>query len=363
MLTPVTGNITVYAKWTFGSGSLAGKLEWISDNAAEGGNYTHTLSAGETLHPSTLSYGGKNVTISIEGNGETLSPAAQGPLLTIDAGVTLILKDIELLGTASSGEANTSSLVMVNQGGKFIMQGDACLRENENYSEYPSTANACGGGVYVAGGGEFTMEDDASVDYNYAHADSASAYGGGVYVAGYGKFTMKGDATVFTNAALGDYNNSGVSAGSGVYVAEHGEFTMEGDATVKGNSGGVYVAGGGKFTMKDGAAVTFNPDNGVYVEANGEFTMEDNAKVNSNRSNANSPVHLNPGNGVTSCGTFIMRGSAEVSDNGGSVLSAAVAHGTDSAVEILGGTFTMEDNANVTGNRAMCGYERGGGGV
>jgi predicted outer membrane repeat protein len=125
-----------------------------------------------------------------------------------------------------------------------------------------------GGGVYVIGPSEFTMQGGASVSGN-----SAAANGGGVFIAGGSnpgddaKFTMQGSASVSGNTAAG--------GGGGVYVTTLsngiGNFFMEDYSLISGNQatgtysngGGVFVSNGGDLELRGGTIygneTTINP--------------------------------------------------------------------------------------------------------
>jgi uncharacterized repeat protein (TIGR02543 family) len=276
--TVITGDITVYAKWTItlvpSDLFLDQALTWLGANAIEGGVYTITLKRNETIAPKTLSYGGKNVSVTIIGDTaeRTVILTTVGSLFTLGSGVTLTLaNNVTLRGRSD----NTASLVRVNYGGALVMNPGSKVSGN--------TGSSLGGGVYVSDG-TFTMNggtisvntSSASAKFfndRHDNAVSSSAYGGGVYISG-GTFTMSGGMisgnTSSSSAHFNDdYNYSSLnfyvsaySYGGGVYISG-GMFTMSG-GTISGNTasasatsaspsphlssqsngGGVYVAGG-----------------------------------------------------------------------------------------------------------------------
>ena len=235
-------------------------------------------------------------------------------------------------GTLSFGGAG----VYVETSGNFIMNNDASVTENT--IGYGSTGGA---GVYV-NGGEFTMNDNASVTGNKASNSSGSS-GGGVYVTGGGTFEMHNNASVTGNKAT-----NGTLNGGGVYVSgKSSTFTMNNSASVTGNTatnngGGVYVNNGGIFNMNDGAISGNKATNnkktettyggGVYVSNNGTFTMNGNASITGNSASYG-------GGGVcASGGAFAMNGSSKVTKN------------TGIGVYVTGGTFTVSDSPTVMEN-------------
>jgi hypothetical protein len=250
------------------SGTLAKRLEWIYYFTASGSSYTIELNANETIEPTTLSYDGQTVKITLIGadTERKVILSSKGSLFTVGSGVTLVLDDkVTLKGIGYNGTNynwNTVSLVRVNSGATLAMKGTAKITGNE-ISEASFSYN--GGGVYVDGG-SFTMSGSATVSGNSV----SYTYGGGVYVND-GSFTMSDNAAVSGNTV----NNSN---GGGVYV-NHGSFIMSGSATISGNTagygGGVQVYGG-SFTMSDNATISgnraYDQGGGVYVRSGGSFT-------------------------------------------------------------------------------------------
>ena len=90
------------------------------------------------------------ITVTFQGSG-TISLSVNGCLLRIDAGQTVILKNVTLRGRSG----NDNPVVRIMRGGVFRMEGNASV-----------TGNASGyGGVYIDGG-TFIMQDSASVSGN-----------------------------------------------------------------------------------------------------------------------------------------------------------------------------------------------------
>jgi hypothetical protein len=248
---------------------LLGDLAYIQASAVNNSEYTIELEADETIAPTTLSYSGKTVSITLKGKGamRTLTLRSAGSLFSIDSGVKLILGDnITLSGIG----ANTAALVTVNTGGTLEMNDGAKISGNTNSSAYV----AYSGGVYVGSSGTFTMSggeisgNTASASHYYA---DVYAYGGGVYVAS-GNFTMSGgkisgntasaSASSYYSSSYGYSSYDVYAYGGGVHMAS-GNFTMSG-GEISGNTasassssssvyvyaygGGVYVASYGTFS-------------------------------------------------------------------------------------------------------------------
>jgi uncharacterized repeat protein (TIGR02543 family) len=242
--TTVSGNITVYAKWTLAVPadlSLAASLAWISGNAQEGGFYTITVKANETIAPQTLSYSGKNVRITLNGGASerTVSLSAAGSLFTVESGVTLTLDNNITL----KGRSGNIPLVWVNSGGTLVMNTGSKISGNTGTN---------GGGVYVSGifimpGG--TISGNTAPYVSNGSLAPTTWSGGGVYVASSGIFTMNGGTISGNTAAAG---------GGGVCVSGNGIFTMNG-GIISGNTaasgGGVFVSGSGTFTKQPGGII------------------------------------------------------------------------------------------------------------
>lgn len=166
----------------------------------------------------------------------------------------------------------------------------------QNYTEANKNGN---GSVYVLGG-SFTM-------YSGAISGNKAYSGGGVNVNG-GSFTMYGGTISGNTAQLG----GGVSVISG-------SFTMHG-GTISNNKASTFGYGG------------------VYVSKNGIFTMYDGSITN------NQATGSSGGGGVHIEGSFTMSGGA-ISDN------AAHASSYGGGVHVAyGGSFTLSDDASITGN-------------
>ncbi|MDR1216817.1 MAG: InlB B-repeat-containing protein [Treponema sp.] len=285
--TPISANLTIYAKWTIAQMpsnlSLAETLAWISSNAIEGGNYTITLKNDETIASQSLSYDVSNVSITLDGGTaeRIVILNSNGVLFTIGDGVSLTLgNNVTLQGRSS----NTASLVRVNSGGTLTMNTGSKITGNTNAAAtYSSSSNNAysipgGGGVYV-NGGTFTM-NGGEISGNSASRTSSSysssySFGGGVYISGNGMFTMSG-GTISGNISSYSSSSNNYSYGGGVCVY-YGTFTMSG-GTISGNTsssynysygGGVFVYISGIFTMTGGTisgnSAAYFYGGGVYV--------------------------------------------------------------------------------------------------
>jgi uncharacterized repeat protein (TIGR02543 family) len=349
---PVTGPLTLYAKWLtesdmiaadLGASVPAGNVFEVNNNraAAEGqpgwnnswakaraainaggagknyvikvtGNFQLAAVESSTFTPRTLKvlvYAPANKTISSSGG--------YGSLLYAGATQTLILRNITLQGpTVSAANATlvmrpgmVSGRVSVS-GGTFTMSGGT-ISGNKGSTD--------GGGVSV-GSGTFMMSGGTINGNTISNNENG---GGGVYV-GSGTFTMSG-GTISGNTASG--GNGHGARGGGVYVAG-GTFTM-GGGTISGNTasqggGGVYVRGG-IFTMGGGTI------NGHSISSS---------------------------NGASGSGVYVAGGIFTMS--GGIISDNKVSYGSGGGVRVEGGTFAMSGGI-ISGSQSYGG--NGGGGA
>jgi hypothetical protein len=232
-----TGDKNLYPKWITMpvEATLAESLAWISANAWEGESYPITVRANESIGPRSLSYSGKTVSITINGDDteRTVNLSSNGSLFAVGRGVTLTLgENLTLQGRTS----NNASLVRVNSGGTLVMESGAKI--TGNFAPGTTTDSYSGGGVNVAGG-TFTMNGGAI-------SGNSTDGGGGVSVDG-GIFTMSG----------GEISGNTASSGGGVQV-NGGTFTMSGGEISDNTTGGYGGIGGGvdmwsgTFTMCGG---------------------------------------------------------------------------------------------------------------
>jgi hypothetical protein len=216
--------------------------EWLQEYAEEGGDYTIVLGKDQKAHDIRFgaepdfgydSGGDMSITLSAAGGKRTVTK--DGNLLFNIYGVTFTLEEgVTLSGAGARGDG---SLVSVEQGGTFIMNGGVISG---------NTATSGGGvsvdgSIFIMNGGVISGNTDASG-------------GGGVYV-GYGMLTM-GKGTFIMNGGTISGNTTKLGSGGGVHIGQGMSFVMKG-GTIAGNTagengGGVYVNGGGTFTKSGG---------------------------------------------------------------------------------------------------------------
>jgi hypothetical protein len=164
--------------------------------------------------------------VTIRGSGKTIQLMANGSsgsVITVEAGVTLTLKNITFTGNGN----NTSPLIKVENGGKLILEDGAVIKDNK------------GAGVSINGSGSVVeMFDGARIEKNGQS---------GVYATSGGSFTMNGGTVS---------NNTNTSDGGGVNIVFGGFFTMKG-GTISGNTS---ISEGGGVAVIQG---TFNKEGGI----------------------------------------------------------------------------------------------------
>jgi hypothetical protein len=197
-------------------GTLTQRLAWISSYATNNDDYTIELRANEAIAPTTLSYSGKTVKITLIGatTERTVSLSSPGSMFTVGSGVTLTLDDkVKLEGLHN----NTNPLVGVNSGGKLAMKGTAKITGNT----VSSSSFIYGGGVSVSGG-SFIMSGSAAVSGN-----TVSGYGGGVYLQRLtgSTFTKNGGviygSETTTDATLRNVVTVDINTGAAIYVDDN----------------------------------------------------------------------------------------------------------------------------------------------
>jgi hypothetical protein len=231
---------------------------------------------------------------------------------------------------SSSSSVSTSGNVTVT------LSGSASIRNNT------------GNGLVI--GGALTMEDSASVHHNT---------GGGITISSEDNTNsvMRGNAAVHDNGAKGIY-----ISGDGGDASRTQTFTMEGSATVYNNVGGesgaVYVSNDVSFTMRGSAKITGNTGCGALIMSGSAFIMEGNAEISNNNNTSGAKqgggVYVSGNSGPSS---FTMRDNAKITGN-----TASYGGGIFSQIHNLGEgnvNINIRDNAVISGNTASL----SGGGV
>jgi hypothetical protein len=114
--------------------------------------------------------------VTINGQGRTVrlsDSSANGSLITVDAGVTLTLRNITLAGKTG----NNTALVVVKNGGTLVLEDGAAITGNININTDDYINGYYGGGVRVSDGSRLWMSGSATISGNIADGK-----GGGVQV-------------------------------------------------------------------------------------------------------------------------------------------------------------------------------------
>lgn len=292
---------------TLESGQGAGVYIVGSDGK---GNFT--MNGGEIKENATSGNNGGGVYIN-GGNFTLNSGSITGNSAEEGGGVYLNNGNFSLVTGEISG--NTAS----GNGGGVYLVGEDCEYRLKN-GTITGNQGKNGGGVYLANG-SFILADNTS-DIGSISGNTASGYGGGVYIAGDGDFTMNG-GMVKENKTTGNHGG-GIFLNGGNFSLRNGDIL---DNLSNSMGGGVYLYGG-TFIMEDGNIAgnsSTSEGGGACIVNNGNFTMNDGNIVR-NHSNLNGGgVYLDGGTLTVSAGTISNNASTA---NGGGLY-------------IMNGTVTM----------------------
>ena len=205
-------------------------------------------------------------------NGSVFEIVSGGDLTVIDSRPNVEHKFVSNAdGLWVLDEQNGTEIV---RGG--IITGGTGLTDRNN--------NGYGGGVYVDGGGRFTMTGGSIVG---CKAEGYIAFGGGVFVAKGGQFTMTGGSIVGCTAVADEYGHAygGGIRNDGEVRGDIGRTTLSGTAEIRDchAKGGFLLYGGG---ISDAGTLTINGDvkiigctaggmgsDAMYVNANNDSSV------------------------------------------------------------------------------------------
>lgn len=205
-------------------------------------------------------------------NGSVFEIVSGGDLTVIDSRPNVEHKFVSNAdGLWVLDEQNGTEIV---RGG--IITGGTGLTDRNN--------NGYGGGVYVDGGGRFTMTGGSIVG---CKAEGYIAFGGGVFVAKGGQFTMTGGSIVGCTAVADEYGHAygGGIRNDGEERGDIGRTTLSGTAEIRDchAKGGFLLYGGG---ISDAGTLTINGDvkiigctaggmgsDAMYVNANNDSSV------------------------------------------------------------------------------------------
>lgn len=205
-------------------------------------------------------------------NGSVFEIVSGGDLTVIDSRPNVEHKFVSNAdGLWVLDEQNGTEIV---RGG--IITGGTGLTDRNN--------NGYGGGVYVDGGGRFTMTGGSIVG---CKAEGYIAFGGGVFVAKGGQFTMTGGSIVGCTAVADEYGHAygGGIRNDGEVRGDIGRTTLSGTAEIRDchAKGGFLLYGGG---ISDAGTLTISGDvkiigctaggmgsDAMYVNANNDSSV------------------------------------------------------------------------------------------
>jgi hypothetical protein len=308
------------------------------------------------------------------------------PVITVDSGVTLTLKNITLKGlVAEEGDApddlssNTAPVIMVRNGGKLILDFGAVITENENTEGGPDVTFAAAGAIAVEAGGELVMNTGAQIH-------TTGGWNMGAVKLNGGKFIMSGGSIRF-NYSVDEKSGGGPGTGGdggGVHVGRDGIFYMEGgdiEENMALRGGGVFVGGGIFAISMKGGNISNNyaskDGGGVYVVDTGSKFFFDGGVIHGNYADMNGGgVYVDSPDDLLSMNyNAVIRDNTAVERGGGIYLKGAtfaMQHGSirnnsvssegysGGGVYLNGSSFRMS-GGSITGNSVKSANGKGGG--
>jgi uncharacterized repeat protein (TIGR02543 family) len=341
--TTVTGNITVYARWTGETYTVTFKSNYDANETL----YTKTVTVPATTivdFPANLSRTGYSF------GGWYIQADGGGSEFTVDTPVTGDITVYALWKNMPDNLSFADTLTWIRNNAVTGSAYTITLRNDETIAPRSLDYGGKIVGITLSGG---TTERTVSLSTTGA----LFTVGHGITLTLDNNVTLQGrsdnnsSSLVRVNSGglvmnsgskvCGNISADGYGGGGGVYVSE-GTFIMNGgeisgntvSASVYGYGGGVYVSGG-SFTM-----------NGGEISGNTASSV-------ASGSNRNAAAY---GGGVyVSGGSFTMN-SGKISGN----TASASAYGYGGGVFVSGGNFTM-NSGEISGNTASSGDGRGGG--
>lgn len=296
-----------------------------------------------------------NRTVTLDLNGHVLKYES------VNKGSVIVVKDGGQLTIEDSNTSNLSHKFKPNDDGLWVLDEKngtetvtgGVITGGTGYPFPLSSTLYCGGGVYIAPGGQLTMTGGNIIG-------CSAEYGGGVCIDSPGQFSMSGGSIIGCAADRGGgvymrddnavFNMSDSAAiryckaaskvssrasGGGVYAL--GAFTMSDNAAIcdcecitdnwSAGGGGVYLAYNKNtttFTMRGDAVIerckVTSPQNGmsygggVFVSAKASLTLKDQAVIR-NCSAENTAGGATYGGGIFAEGSLTIEGSAKIGEN------------------------------------------------
>lgn len=295
-----------------------------------------------------------NRTVTLDLNGYVLKyvSANKGSVIVVENGGQLTIEDSNTSNLSHKFMPNGKLWVLDDASGTETVTGGVITGGTGHPFQLYSTVN-CGGGVYIAPGGQLTMTGGNIIG-------CSAEYGGGVCIypkqdSKQGQFSMSGGSII------------GCSAESGGGVCAFGKFQMSGQAvirscTAEGTSfkfgGGVWVDG--SFEMSGEAIIEgcqaiseYAYGGGVYVNSSSSFVMSEKAKIercqaisNSSTPSKGGGVHLSNNTEFTLSGSAVIQNcKADNSDDSGKAYGGGVSAACVRQITLAGSASIADCNA------------------
>ena len=283
-------------------------------------NSTTTLESGKQYYlnndvtvSQTITVSG---TVTLDLNGHVLqykNDSTKGSVIKVESGGQLTIEDSNTSNLSHKFNPNGKLWVLDEASGTETVTGGVITGGTGYPFPLSSGPVNCGGGVYIAPGGQLTMtggniigcsaefgggvciypgRDGEQMPFSMSGGSiigCSAEYGGGVYASG--KFQMSGQAVIRSCTAEGTSFN----CGGGVYV--DGSFEMSGEAIIEGcqaiseyaYGGGVFVNSSRSFVMSEKAKIegcqaistpsSPSKGGGVHLANNTKFTLSGSAVI------------------------------------------------------------------------------------
>lgn len=251
-------------------------------------NSTTTLESGKQYYlnndvtvSQTITVRG-TVTLDLNGHVLKYESANKGSVIVVENGGQLTIEDSNTSNLSHKFNPNGKLWVLDEASGTEAVTGGVITGGTGYPFSLSSGSVNCGGGVYIAPGGQLTMTGGNIIG-------CSAEFGGGVYASG--KFQMSGQAVIRSCTAEGTSFN----CGGGVYV--DGSFEMSGEAIIEGcqaiseyaYGGGVFVNSSRSFVMSEKAKIegcqaistpsSPSKGGGVHLANNTKFTLSGSAVI------------------------------------------------------------------------------------
>lgn len=282
-------------------------------------------------------------TVTLDLNGHVLqykNDSTKGSVIKVESGGQLTIEDSNTSNLSHKFNPNGKLWVLDESNGTETVYGGVITGGTGYPYQLYSTVN-CGGGVYIAPGGQLTMTGGNIIG-------CSAEYGGGVCIypkrdGEQGQFSMSGGSII------------GCSAESGGGVCAFGKFQMSGQAvirscTAEGTSfncgGGVYVDG--SFEMSGEAIIEgcqaiseYAYGGGVFVNSSRSFVMSEKAKIEGCQA-ISTPSSPSKGGGVH------LANNTEFTLSGSAVIQNCKAVNSDGSGKAYGGGVSAANVRKIT---------------